>query len=197
MLQFDEYRVKLNNLKPELDKLGEALDLDSAARELDELHAQSAADGFWDNVEKARKVQKRISNLEDKVNAKTLEVDLQLPEEPVPVWGDQDAITQVCYNLLDNAIKFSQEGGVLGLGVSVKGAKATVTISNQGETIPPGEQQLIFDRFHKTDHSRSADRDGVGLGLYIVKTILNSHKETISCVSEDGVTKFIFTMTRA
>ena len=69
MLQFDEYRVKLNNLKPELDKLGEALDLDSAARELDELHAQSAADGFWDNVEKARKVQKRISNLEDKVNA--------------------------------------------------------------------------------------------------------------------------------
>ena len=136
--------------------------------------------------------------LEGKVNAKRLEVDAQLPQdEPVPVWGDQDAITQVCYNLLVNAIKFSQEGGALGLGVSVKGAKATVTISNQGETIPPGEQQLIFDRFHKTDHSRSADRDGVGLGLYIVKTILNSHKETISCVSEDGVTKFIFTMTRA
>ena len=139
-----------------------------------------------------------LVTLEGKVNAKRLEVDAQLPQdEPVPVWGDQDAITQVCYNLLDNAIKFSQEGGVLGLGVSVKGAKATVTISNQGETIPPGDQQLIFDRFHKTDHSRSADRDGVGLGLYIVKTILNSHKETISCVSEDGVTKFIFTMTRA
>ena len=139
-----------------------------------------------------------LVTLEGKVNAKRLEVDAQLPQdEPVPVWGDQDAITQVCYNLLDNAIKFSQEGGVLGLGVSVKGAKATVTISNQGETIPPGKQQLIFDRFHKTDHSRSADRDGVGLGLYIVKTILNSHKETISCVSEDGVTKFIFTMTRA
>ena len=138
-----------------------------------------------------------LVTLEDKVNAKTLEVDLQLPEEPVPVWGDQDAITQVCYNLLDNAIKFSQEGGVLGLGVTVKGAKATVTISNQGETIPPEEQQLVFDRFHKTDHSRSADRDGVGLGLYIVKTILNSHKENIVCTSEDGVTKFIFTMTRA
>ena len=69
MLQFDEYRVKLNNLKPELDKLGQALDLEAAARELDELHAQSAADGFWDNVEKAQKVQKRISNLEDKVSA--------------------------------------------------------------------------------------------------------------------------------
>ena len=54
MLQFDEYRVKLNNLKPDLDKLGRALDLESAERELDELHAQSAADGFWDNVEIGR-----------------------------------------------------------------------------------------------------------------------------------------------
>ena len=135
--------------------------------------------------------------LESKVNAKTLEVDAQVPDEPVPVWGDQDAITQVCYNLLDNAIKFSQEGGVLGLSVTVKGPKATVTISNQGETIPPEELSLVFDRFHKTDHSRSADRDGVGLGLYIVKTILNSHKENITCTSEDGVTRFVFTLTRA
>ncbi|MBD5118418.1 MAG: HAMP domain-containing histidine kinase [Clostridiales bacterium] len=139
-----------------------------------------------------------LVTLERKVNAKHLEVDAQLPDdEPIPVWGDQDAITQVCYNLLDNAIKFSKEGGVLGLGVTVKGGKATVTISNQGETIPPEEQQLVFDRFHKTDHSRSADRDGVGLGLYIVKTILNSHKESIVCTSEDGVTKFVFTLTRA
>ncbi|MBD5098707.1 MAG: HAMP domain-containing histidine kinase [Clostridiales bacterium] len=139
-----------------------------------------------------------LVTLERKVNAKHLEVDAQLPDdEPIPVWGDQDAITQVCYNLLDNAIKFSKEGGVLGLGITVKGAKATVTISNQGETIPPEEQQLVFDRFHKTDHSRSADRDGVGLGLYIVKTILNSHKESIVCTSEDGVTKFVFTLTRA
>ncbi len=139
-----------------------------------------------------------LVTLERKVNAKHLEVDAQLPDDgPIPVWGDQDAITQVCYNLLDNAIKFSKEGGVLGLGVTVKGGKATVTISNQGETIPPEEQQLVFDRFHKTDHSRSADRDGVGLGLYIVKTILNSHKETIICTSEDGVTKFVFTLTRA
>ena len=69
MLQFDEYRVKLNNLKPDLDKLGQALDLESAERELDELHAQAAADGFWDNVDKARKIQQRISNLEDKVSA--------------------------------------------------------------------------------------------------------------------------------
>ncbi len=138
-----------------------------------------------------------LVNLERKVTAANLEVDTQLPEEPVPVWGDQDAITQVCYNLLDNAIKFSKPGGTLGIAVATKGTKAFITISNQGDTIPPEELSLIFDRFHKTDHSRSADRDGVGLGLYIVKTILNSHKENIVCASEDGVTKFVFTLTRA
>jgi len=138
-----------------------------------------------------------LVSLENKVNAKSLEVDMGLPEEPVPVWGDQDAITQVCYNLLDNAIKFSREGGTLGLSVSAKGQKAHISISNEGDTIPPEELSLIFDRFHKTDHSRSVDRDGVGLGLYIVKTILNSHKENIACESQDGVTKFIFTLTRA
>ena len=69
MLQFDEYKVKLNNLRPELELLGKSLDLDAAERELDMLHAESAADGFWDNVEKARKIQQRISQLEDKVDS--------------------------------------------------------------------------------------------------------------------------------
>jgi len=124
-------------------------------------------------------------------------VDAKLPEDPVMVWGDADSITQVCYNLLDNAIKFSPEGGTLGLAVSVKGSKSYISISNAGEAIAREELPLIFDRFHKTDHSRSKDRDGVGLGLYIVKTILNTHKENITCTSEDGVIKFTFTMTRA
>ena len=69
MLQFDEYKVKLNNLKPELERLGQSLDLESAERELDMLHAESASEGFWNNVEKAQKVQQRISQLEGKVTA--------------------------------------------------------------------------------------------------------------------------------
>ncbi len=138
-----------------------------------------------------------LVSLEPKITGKKLEVDASLPEEPVTVWGDADSITQVCYNLLDNAIKFSPEGGNLSLSVSAKGAKAAVTISNDGEGIAPEELPLIFDRFHKTDHSRSKDREGVGLGLYIAKTILNTHKEDITCTSENGVTTFRFTLTRA
>lgn len=67
MLQFDEYKIKLNNLSPALEDLSRALGLDAAQRELDMLQAESAADGFWDNLAKAQKVQQRIKNLQDKV----------------------------------------------------------------------------------------------------------------------------------
>ena len=138
-----------------------------------------------------------LVSLETKVNAKHLDVDTQLPEDPVEVWGDPDAITQVCYNLLDNAIKFSYEESTLGISIVTRAGKAYVSVRNHGDTIPPEELPLVFDRFHKTDHSRSEDRDGVGLGLYIVKTILNNHKENITVTSQDGVTEFTFTLTLA
>ncbi len=138
-----------------------------------------------------------LVSLEGKINQKDLDVETSLPEEPVQVWGDPDSITQVCYNLLDNAIKFSAPGTQLGLEIAVKGGKAWVSVRNTGETIPPEELKLIFDRFHKTDRSRSVDRDGVGLGLYIVKTILDNHKENITVTSSEGVTEFTFTLTQA
>jgi peptide chain release factor 2 len=69
MLEFDEYKVKLNNLRPALDELDQALNLDAAEREIDMLQAQSAADGFWDDLDKAQKVQQRLKRLQDKVDA--------------------------------------------------------------------------------------------------------------------------------
>ncbi|MEL4860004.1 HAMP domain-containing sensor histidine kinase [Pseudoflavonifractor phocaeensis] len=138
-----------------------------------------------------------LVSLEGKINGRGLDVETALPEGPVMVWGDPDAITQVCYNLLDNAIKFAAPGTALGLGIQVKGEKAYVSVRDRGETIPPDELNQVFDRFHKTDRSRSEDREGVGLGLYIVKTIINNHKENITVTSENGVTEFTFTLTIA
>ena len=138
-----------------------------------------------------------LVSLETKINSRRLDVDTQLPDAPVMVWGDPDAITQVCYNLLDNAIKFSTEGSTMGISITTKGGKAHVAVRNTGATIPPDELAMIFDRFHKSDKSRSVDREGVGLGLYIVKTILNNHKENITVTSQDGVTEFVFTLTLA
>ena len=138
-----------------------------------------------------------LVSLETKINARRLDVDTQLPDGAVMVWGDPDAITQVCYNLLDNAIKFSDPGSTMGLSITTKGGKAYVSVRNTGQTIPPDELAMIFDRFHKSDKSRSVDREGVGLGLYIVKTILNNHKENITVTSQEGVTEFVFTLTLA
>ena len=135
-----------------------------------------------------------LITFEQKINARGLQVSVDLPEKPVWTKADRDAITQVVYNLLDNAIKFCPVGGNLGLILEQDGQKARLRIRNTGQTIPPEELPLIFDRFHKTDKSRSTDRDGVGLGLYIVKTIVLAHGEDIYVTSRDGKTEFTFTL---
>ncbi|MCD7907433.1 MAG: HAMP domain-containing histidine kinase, partial [Clostridium sp.] len=138
-----------------------------------------------------------LISLERKITSRGLDVDVNFPDKDVMVWGDLDSITQVCYNLMDNAIKFATPGTVIGVSIVPKGNKAWFSVRNTGETIPPEELNMIFDRFHKSDRSRSLDKEGVGLGLYIVKTILNNHKETITVTSENGVTEFRFSLTLA
>ncbi len=135
-----------------------------------------------------------LVTFEKKINDKNLDVEVEFPEHPVYTMANRDYITQVVYNLLDNAVKFCPEGGTLGLKIREGGGKAYVTISNTGDTIPAEELPLVFDRFHKLDKSRSQNRDGWGLGLYIVKTIVCSHGENISVSSKDGRTEFTFTM---
>ena len=135
-----------------------------------------------------------LITFEKKITDKKLEVEVEMPEHPVFTIANRDYITQVIYNLLDNAVKFCPEGGVLGIRIREGGNKAYVSISNEGQTIPPEELPLVFDRFHKLDKSRSQNRDGWGLGLYIVKTIVCSHGENIGVTSRDGKTEFTFTM---
>ena len=138
-----------------------------------------------------------LVSLEGRITARGLDVDTQIPEKAVVVWGDPDAITQVCYNLLDNAAKFAAQGSTITVRIAARDGKAHVTVRNLGATIPQDELPLLFDRFHKADYSRSMDREGVGLGLYIVKTILGNLKENITVTSEDGVTEFTFTLSLA
>ena len=135
-----------------------------------------------------------IITFEQKINGKGLNVDVELPDRPVWVKAERDGITQVVYNLLDNAIKFCPQGGKLGLFLALDGGKAKVTVQNSGPTIDPNELPLLFDRFHKADKSRSADREGWGLGLYIAKTIVGAYGGDIWATSENGITNFIFTL---
>lgn len=135
-----------------------------------------------------------LLSFESRANSKKLDVDPQLPENHMMVMADKDAITQVIYNLLDNAVKFAESGSCITLRLYKDNGKAYVSVKNCGESIPEDDLPFIFDRFHKSDRSRSMDKTGVGLGLYLVKTIINSHDEDIAVRSENGVTEFVFTL---
>ena len=135
-----------------------------------------------------------LITFEQKITDKKLNVDVDMPGHPVYTHACEDYVTQIIYNLIDNAVKFCPSGGTLGLRIEQGGGKVYVSVSNGGETIPAQELPLVFDRFHKIDKSRSQNRDGWGLGLYIVKTLVSSHGENISVTSRDGKTTFTFTM---
>lgn len=145
----------------------------------------------------SEKIVSTMLSFEARANDKQLDVDLQLPEDSMQVLADPDAITRVLYNLMDNAVKFAAPGSTLCVSLWKSEGKAYVSVRDHGETIPPDDLPFIFDRFHKSDRSRSLDRDGVGLGLYLVKSILDAHGEDIAVTSRDGVTEFVFTLTLA
>ena len=135
-----------------------------------------------------------LLTFEQKITAKNLNVEVDMPPHPVYTNANRDYITQVVYNLLDNAVKFCPENATVGIRLREARGKVYVSVYNDGKTIPAEELPLVFDRFHKLDKSRSENRDGWGLGLYIVKTIVCSHGENISVTSRDGRTEFTFTM---
>ena len=134
-----------------------------------------------------------LITFEQKITQKGLDVNVNFPDYPVYTRANQDSITQVIYNLLDNAVKFCQEGGRLGVEIRQTPEKIYVAVSNTGNPIPAEELPLVFERFHKTDKSRT-DKDGWGLGLYIVKTIVCSHGENIRVSSAGDTTEFTFTL---
>lgn len=153
-------------------------------------------------IDKSKRVKFDLSELllqtllsfESRAKLKNLDVDPQLPEDPIIVLAERDSITQVLYNLTDNAVKFAAADSTITIRLYKRGNKAYVSIKNIGETIPSDDLPYIFDRFHKSDRSRSMDKDGVGLGLFLVKKIINSHDEDIAVTSRNGVTEFVFTL---
>lgn len=136
-----------------------------------------------------------IISMEAKISAKDLQLHPEIPEDALRVRGNEDAVSQVIYNILDNAIKFAEAGSALDIRLFKQGGRAFLSIIDRGETIPQDEISSVFQRFHKSDRSRSLDRDGVGLGLYIVKTILDGMNEDIWVRSANGETEFRFSLT--
>lgn len=136
-----------------------------------------------------------ILGFEKRIDDKKLEVEFSIPEDDVTVSFDPDSLTQILTNLTDNAVKFTPVNGLLSIALSQRGPKAFVSVTNSGAGIAPNDLPFLFDRFYKTDKSRSNDKSGLGLGLFIVKSIIQSHNESIQVTSENGLTTFTFSLT--
>lgn len=128
----------------------------------------------------------------------TLRFD-RLYEFPEHVIADAAKIEQVLINLIVNAIKYGKIGGAIMVSIEYKKPnKLVVKVSDNGEGIKKENINRIFERFYRVDKSRSRDQGGSGLGLSIVKHIIEAHKETINIESEYGVgSTFSFTLKRA
>lgn len=140
----------------------------------------------FDLCETARQV---LIAQERKITDKRLDVSVEL-DEPAEVLGDADSIYRVVFNLVENAVKYSDEGTPLEIKISKQGGRAIFSVSDIGRPIPPEEKELIFERFHKTDRSRASE--GLGLGLYLVKRILARHGEDVVCVPDGAKTTMRF-----
>ena len=150
----------------------------------------------FDICEMGRQV---LISCEQRIDKKKLEVEFDIDDDNMYVSGDHDAIYQIMYNICDNAIKFSFEGGLLRISIRyAENKKVRVSVYNEGEGIPFEDQPYIFERFYKSDRSRGKDKTGVGLGMFIAKTIIKAHGEDIVLHSEPGKNcEFVFTLPRA
>ena len=134
-----------------------------------------------------------LLSFEKSIEDKRLEIRGLEDSGSVYVDGDPDMIHQVLYNLIENAVKFTNEGGYIEFRIEDLPDRTDVLIRNSGAGIAAEEISLIFDRFYKTDKSRSQDKNGMGLGLYIVRTIIRLHGGDITVSSgENEYTHFQF-----
>ena len=140
-----------------------------------------------------------LISFEARIDEKRLNVEFVSPDDYVLVNADKDAIHQVIYNLCHNAIKFASDGARFKIEIKPNGSKETeITIYNEGQGISKEELPFVFDRFYKVDKSRGLDKSGVGLGLYICRTIIEAHGCSISVDSEvDKYCAFTFTLRSA
>lgn len=134
---------------------------------------------------------------EFRISEKNIDAEAAFEYETMNVLADRDSITRVITNLVDNAVKFADNGGKIKITTENIGGKCNVSVFNSGSFISPEDKNKIFDRFYKTDRSRSMDKKGVGLGLHIVKSILAQHKSNISVESNSLGTTFFFTLDSA
>jgi two-component system phosphate regulon sensor histidine kinase PhoR len=140
-------------------------------------------------------VRRVVALLESKAQQKRIAVTCSVPDQFPQVLGDRGRLEQVVVNLLDNAIKYTPEGGTVGVSVTDEAEMVRVSVTDSGIGIPEKDLPRIFERFYRVDAARSRDQGGTGLGLSIVKHIVQIHGGSVSVSSTHGTgSTFSFTL---
>lgn len=138
------------------------------------------------------------ASFEGRCTQKKISIELVFARKHLKVVADKRKIQQVLYNLLDNAIKFSDQDSIITIETTERGDKIYTSVKDYGIGIPRNALNKIWERFYKSDLSRGKDKKGTGLGLAIVKEAIQAHGENINVVSTEGVgTEFIFSLPKA
>ena len=127
-----------------------------------------------------------VLNQEQRIETRNLNITGLDLIDSIMLYADKDLIHQVIYNLCDNAVKFTNDGGVISFSALAVDNELRFSIKNSGKGIPEQELPLIFDRFYKGDSSRSKNKDSTGLGLYLVKTIIKIHGGAVTVKSQEN-----------
>jgi signal transduction histidine kinase len=136
---------------------------------------------------------KTLLSFEQKISDKSIEIVGLDTMQSIIVNADEDMIMQVIYNLIDNAVKFTPQGGYIFIKDYKDSEKTFVSIRNSGDGIEKEELEKVFERFYKVDRSRSYDVKGAGLGLFLVKSIIELHGGEVRVDSKVGeYTEFAF-----
>jgi signal transduction histidine kinase len=147
------------------------------------------------NFDVVSMVDKMLIGFEKRIEEKNLDIRINDACGQLMVNADPDLTYQILYNLIDNAVKFADNNGYIEITIASKNQKVYIGIKNSGIGIPTQDLPYVFDRFYKTDKSRSKDKKGLGLGLYIVKSVLNLQGEDIVVKSEEGkYCEFVLTL---
>ena len=151
-----------------------------------------------DDFELNMLVRDTLIQFENRIKQKNINAGISFADDATTVYADFEKIQRVLHNLLDNAVKFTPDGGQIHVETTIKDKKVFVSVRDSGRGLSEEERKHIFDRFYKSDSSRGIDKSGAGLGLAIVWEFIKAHDERVYVESEEGLgAKFVFTLSFA
>jgi signal transduction histidine kinase len=176
----------------------EAQRLVRLSRSLEALAVNQRADGVVprENVDVAQAIRSAYEVARPAFEAKAIEVDMSLPDRLL-ARAEPDGLAQVLANLLQNASRYTPQGGSAAITASGQRARVVVTVSNTGDGIPDADLPHVFERFYRVEKSRDAARGGAGIGLAIVKQLVEASGGRVGADSDGRLTRFWFSLPAA